>query len=148
MSNSSNTGVKFMVPSSPPSEGYIEGRNVTVERRYSVSRPSNEIGRESRPDIVGDHLRRAELSIPQSAQTGESLLLARDVVRHAGEGLAAHHIFASPDFGQCVSGVDAVILHIWARGVHVDDDRCSRGAHGDLQPMGGRCRVAAAGEVV
>jgi hypothetical protein len=70
-------------------EGYIEGRNVTVERRYSVSRPSNEIGRESRPDIVGDHLRRAELSIPQSAQTGESLLLAWDVVRHAGEGLAA-----------------------------------------------------------
>src|SRR5260370_42083511 len=122
MSNSSNTGVKFMVPSSPPSEGYIEGRNVTVERRYSVSRPSNEIGRESRPDIVGDHLRRAELSIPQSAQTGESLLLARDVVRHAGEGLADPPLLARPDFRHCVSCVVDVVSPYVTRGgylVHV-----------------------------
>src|SRR5690348_334481 len=96
----------------PPRAMWPRSAKARNRLRRSVSRPSNEIGRESRPDIVGDHLRRAELSIPQSARAGESLLLAWDVVRHAGEGLAGHHNFVSPDFGQCVSGVDAVILHI------------------------------------
>src|SRR5262249_55286380 len=78
----------------------------------------------------------------------EPLLLAWNVIGHAGEGLAGHDDLASYDFGQGVSGIDAVILHIRARGVPVDDDRCTRGGYGNLQTMSGRRRIAAASEDV
>src|SRR5262249_50303040 len=95
-------------------------------------RPSDEIGCKPGPDIVGDDFRRAQLSILQSAHACEPLLLAWNVIGHAGEGLAGHDDLASYDFGQGVSGIDAVILHIRARGVPVDDDRCTRGGYGNL----------------
>src|SRR5262249_55411273 len=43
------------------------------------SRSSDEIGCKPRPDIVGDHFRRAQLSILQSAHACEPLLLAWNV---------------------------------------------------------------------
>jgi hypothetical protein len=87
------------------------------------SRPCDEIGCKSRPDIIGDHFRRAELRIPQSAHAGESLLLAWDVVGHAGEGLPGHHDVAGSDFGQRIGRIDAVVLDIRPRGMDIDNDR-------------------------
>src|SRR5215472_1169048 len=106
------------------------------------SRPGNEIRRKPRPDIVGDHFRRAQLCVTQSAHAGVALFLAGNVIRDASEGRAGSHL------GQGIGDIDAVVLDIRPRGVAIDDDRRARGGHGDLQPMGGWGRVAAAGEVV
>src|SRR5262249_38082952 len=51
-------------------------------------------------------------------------------------------------FSQGIARIDGVVLDVRPRGIDIDDDRCARGGHGDLQPMGGWGRVAAAGEVV
>ena len=44
--------------------------------------------RQPRPDVVGNQLRGAVLGVAQAAGAREALGLARNVVTHAGKGLA------------------------------------------------------------
>src|SRR5262249_28237286 len=91
-------------------------RSVSARRLYATEeggekrlRPGDEIGGKPRPDIVGDHFRRPELGVSQSAHAGEALLLARDVIRHAGEGCPGHHDLAGCDFSQRIGGIETVV---------------------------------------
>src|SRR5262249_53696061 len=68
--------------------------------RISGSGPGNKIGRQSGPDVLGDHPRRAVLGVAAAARTGETLFLSRVVVGHAREGLAGYNHFPAGDFGQ------------------------------------------------
>ena len=72
----------------------------------AVSRSRDEIGREPRADIVGNDLGRAGLGVAQSAQAGEPLRLAGNVIGHAGEGLPSDDDLGGGDFGQRIGGVD------------------------------------------
>jgi hypothetical protein len=68
-------------------------------REEAVSRSRNEIGCEPGPDIVGNHLGRAGLGVAQSAQTGEPLGLAGNVIGYTREGLPGDDDLARRDFG-------------------------------------------------
>ena len=60
--------------------------------------------------LVGDHLGGAVLGVTLAARVGEALLLAGNVVGHAGEGLARVTTLAGRDLDQRIGGVDAEVL--------------------------------------
>ena len=63
----------------------------------------DEIRSEPRADIFGDHFGGAVLGVAQTALAGEALLLARNVVGHAREGLTFNDNFLPvARFDQCI----------------------------------------------
>src|ERR1700730_5848628 len=88
-------------------EGYGRARNISISVRLSATTmrrlsAGNEIGREPRSDIVGDHFRCAAFGVTQAAQAGVALLLAGNVVGDTRECLSGHDNLAGRDLDQRV----------------------------------------------
>ena len=100
------------------------------------------------PDVFGNFLSSAILCIAKPALAGESLLLAGNIVGHAGEGLTLGHRLAGCNFGQGIDGVDAVIVNVGSRCIDVDDNLELCCAQAYVQSIEWRGTACAAGEVV
>jgi hypothetical protein len=77
---------------------------------------------ESIADIFGDFPGGTIFGIAQAALAGKSLLLARNVVRHAREGLAFDNNASGRQLRQRICAVDAVIVDVGTPGVDIDDN--------------------------
>src|SRR6476661_271779 len=103
---------------------------------------------ESIADIFGDFPGGTIFGIAQAALAGKSLLLARNVVRHAREGLAFDNNASGRQLRQRICAVDAVIVDVGTRGVDIDDNLQLRCGELYVEAVRRRKTAAAAGQIV
>src|SRR5215813_284235 len=128
-----------------PNGGGLPG--MRSEFSVTLSGPGDEIGRESRLDIVGYLLGSTIFSVAETTRPRKSLGLPRNVIGHTGKRGAGDYLLAALDFRQGVVGVEAIILDVRTAAGDIHDDRHPVRRHPDREPMGRRRGLSAAGEV-
>src|SRR5262245_16469694 len=103
---------------------------------------------ESRADIFCDFLGGPIFGITQAAFAGKSLLLTRNVVRDAREGLAFNNNSSGCELRQRIGAVDSVVIDVGTGSVDVNDNlQLSRGEL-YVKSVRRRKTAAAAGQIV